>query len=171
MRVQIVKDIGRYIPVLLNTFVKRGYDYIMDFFGYNLLFKDGTDQIVVLVFMMIVTGLIVRNVRRSRHNKSEMGIAVRRDWIFKVVVGLAIIITALLIFTAEYIQWTDPGASDVNGVHARYFFPFMFPALILFTGMSETKDQLLYLKGSKHHKHSKSLNNPQYSCMRMTQFL
>ena len=136
---KIAMNIFKYVPVLLRTFFIRGYDYIMQFFGYTLVFKDGTNDAIVLIFMMLVTGLIVRNVQRNRQNQSETAVIVKKDIALKVIISAALVITTLLIFTAEFVQWTDPGVLNINGVRGRYFFPFMFPALILFTGMSDTK--------------------------------
>ncbi|MBO4456276.1 MAG: DUF2142 domain-containing protein [Butyrivibrio sp.] len=137
---QIVLSVFKYIPVLLNTFVKKGYDYIMQFFGSTLVFKESTNNAVVLVFLILVTGLIARNMQSNMNNLSEPAVRVRKDLAMKAVIVAAIAITAILIFTAEYIQWTEPGASIVDGVSGRYFFPFIFPALILFTGMADTKE-------------------------------
>ena len=136
----IAMHLGQYIPILLNTFRIRGYDYIMQFFGYTLVFKDGTNNAIVLIFIMLVSAYISRNIYRSRHNKSDMAVKVQNDVALKVIITAAIIITTILIFTAEFVQWTDPGASNINGVRGRYFFPFMFPALVLLTGMSDTKE-------------------------------
>lgn len=136
----IAMHIGQYLPILLNTLRIRGYDYIMQFFGSALVFKDGTNNAIVLIFIMIVSAFISRNIYKGTQNASGMAVKVRNDLALKGFISAAIIITTIFIFTAEFVQWTDPGASDINGVHGRYFFPFMFPALIMMTGMSETKE-------------------------------
>ena len=130
----------KYIPILLNTFRTKGYDYIMQFFGSALVFKDGTNDAVVLIFIMLVAAYVSRNIYTNRHNEAEIAVKVRNDAALKVFIAVAVAITTVLIFTAEYVQWTDPGASSVNGVHGRYFFPFIFPLLILLTGASGTTE-------------------------------
>ena len=136
----IAMHLGQYIPILTNTIRIRGYDYIMQFFGYSLVFKDKTDNVVVLIFIMLASAYVSRNVYRSKKNISDIAVRVNNDVAFKVVLTAAIIITTILIFTAEFVQWTDPGASNINGVSGRYFFPFVFPLLILITGMSDTQE-------------------------------
>lgn len=129
----------KYVPILLNTFRIKGYDYIMQFFGSTLVFKDGTNDVVVLIFIILVVTYISRNIYKNKHNEAEIALMVRNDTALKVLISMAIAVTTVLIFTAEYVQWTDPGASSVNGVHGRYFFPFIFPALVLITGASDTE--------------------------------
>ena len=135
----IAMNLGQYIPILLNTLRISGFDYMMQFFGCSLVFKDNTNETLVLIFIMLVAAYISKNVHRSRHNKSEIAIKVKNDVALKIVITAALIITTILIFTAEFVQWTAPGASNIDGVSGRYFFPFIFPALILLTGMSGTK--------------------------------
>ncbi|MBP3199154.1 MAG: DUF2142 domain-containing protein [Butyrivibrio sp.] len=130
----------QYIPILLNTIVIRGYEYIMEFFGSTLVFKDSTNNAVVLIFIMLIAAYISRNIYKNSYVESATAVKVKKDVALKVIISVAILITTVLIFTAEFVQWTDPGASNINGVHGRYFFPFMFPALILLTGMSGTKE-------------------------------
>ena len=137
---KIVLNVIKYVPVLLKTVFVKGYECIMDFFGFTLVFKDGTNNTVVLIFIMLITALIVGNVYRSKSNESQVAVIVRKDIAMKTIIFVAIGITIILIFTAEYIQWTDPGSSIVYGVQGRYFFPFMFPALIAFAGMGGTKN-------------------------------
>lgn len=135
---EIVMNLGQYIPILFNTIRIKGYEYIMQFFGYTLVFKDGTNNVIVLIFIMLVSAYISRNVYKNRLNESETAVTVKKDNMMKGIISATIIITTVLIFTAEYVQWTDPGASSINGVSGRYFFPFVFPMLILLTGMSDT---------------------------------
>lgn len=130
----------KYIPILLNTLRIRGYEYIMQFFGSALVFKDGTNNAVVLLFIILISAYVSRNIYKYKHNDSSAAIIVKKDTAMKVVFALAMTITTILIFTAEFVQWTDPGASNINGVHGRYFYPFIFPALILLTGMSDAKE-------------------------------
>ncbi|MBR1623661.1 MAG: DUF2142 domain-containing protein [Pseudobutyrivibrio sp.] len=137
---EIVMHLSQYIPILLNTFRIRSYDYIMQFFGYALVFKDGTNNAIVLIFIMIVSAYISRNIYKNKLNTSETAVIVKKDKLMKIIVSASITITTLLIFTAEYVQWSDPGASNVNGVRGRYFFPFIIPVLILLTGMSGTEE-------------------------------
>lgn len=135
----IAMNVFKYVPIIIKTIFVRGYEFIMDFFGYTLVFKDGTNNTVVLVFIMLITALIVRNAKRSMNNESPIAVSVRKDIAMRVIILAGIIITTILIFTAEYIHWTDPGASTINGIQGRYFYPFMFPALIIFTGMAGTQ--------------------------------
>ena len=136
---QIVMNVVEYVPVILRTFFVLGYDYIMQFFGYTLVFKDSTNYAVVLIFIILITGLVVRDIQLSKRNESKTALIVKKDVALKVIISATFVITTLLIFTAEFVQWTDPGLPYITGVRGRYFFPFMFPALILFTGMSDTE--------------------------------
>ncbi len=136
---KIVLDVFKYANVLMKTIVKRGFDYLMQFFGSTLVFKDGTNEAVVLVFLMLVTAFVAVKAQKSKHNHSEVGTKIRTDIPFKVILVISVVITTYLIFTAEYVQWTDPGASDINGVSGRYFFPFFFPVLILLTDAGGTQ--------------------------------
>ena len=69
----------KYIPILLNTFRTKGYDYIMQFFGSALVFKDGTNDAVVLIFIMLVAAYVSRNIYMNRHNEAEIAFKVRND--------------------------------------------------------------------------------------------
>ncbi len=131
---------GKYIPIMFNTLRVKGYDYIMQFFGSSLVFKDSTNYGVVLVFIILVSAYIAGNIYKSRHNGAAIAIKVNNDIALKMVISTAIVVTTILILTAEFVQWTDPGALIINGVRGRYFYPFIFPTLILLTGMSDTKE-------------------------------
>ena len=131
---------GKYIPIMLNTLRVKGYDYIMQFFGSSLVFKDSTNYGVVLLFMILVSAFVARKMYASKHNEADAAIKVNSDAALKVVISITELITTILILTAEFVQWTDPGAPIINGVRGRYFYPFIYPALILLTGMSDTKE-------------------------------
>ena len=43
------------------------------------------------------------------------------------------LLSALVIFTGEYLQWTQVGFPVVEGVQGRYFVPLLFPVLLSMT--------------------------------------
>lgn len=136
---KIVMDIGKYIPILLNTFMQRAHEYIMTIFGYTLVFKVGTNMTIVVFFMLFVALVIGILIQKNHNNPSPIAIEVNNDRLLKIILFSTMLVTAVLIFTAEYIQWTDPGALIVNGVSGRYFFSFFYPALIFLTGTADKK--------------------------------
>lgn len=134
---EIVMDFGRYIPILINTIIKKGVDYIQQFFGSTLIFKDVANGTLVILFMLYVAAIVGINMQRKKNNSADIAEKVRSDTFQKLIISSGILVTMILIFTAEYIQWTEAGVSTIEGVNGRYFFPFVFPALILLTGMSD----------------------------------
>ncbi len=136
---KIAMNIGKYSTILLNTFIQRAHEYIMTIFGYTLVFKDGTNMTVVVLFMLFVALVIGTLIQKNHNNASPIAVEVNNDRLLKIILFSTMLITAVLIFTAEYVQWTDPGASIVNGVSGRYFFPFFYPALVFLTGTADKK--------------------------------
>lgn len=135
---RIAMNPGEYIPILLNTFLQKGHEYIGQFFGSILGLGEGINETVVLLYTMFVVTVLGMELqkRKSRNlnNQTVNGADGKMICLFTT----AITVVTLLIFTAEYVQWTDPGARIINGVSGRYFFPFIIPAAMLITRCSES---------------------------------
>lgn len=58
--------------------------------------------------------------------------AARRIWIV-----LMVMFSSVLIWTAMYVAFTEPGAQEIAGVQGRYFIPLMFPLYLALCGNTE----------------------------------
>lgn len=58
-----------------------------------------------------------------------------------------IMMEIVLIFSAEYMQWTKVGAAEVDGVQGRYFLPVMVLMPLVFVKQQRTKQT----KGIRHY--------------------
>lgn len=129
----------RYLFILLNTVRIRGYGYVLEFFGDTLTFKDETHYFGVILFLILAVSYVSKKKLLLEQNDSEIAMKFKKDLHFKLLMFLAIEVTTVLIFTSQFLTWTDPGSVNINGVQSRYFFPFIYPGLVLLSGMGNTR--------------------------------
>ena len=127
-----------YIPILLNTFLQKGDEYVRQFFGSILGVGEGINETIVLLYMLFVTAILGMELQKKLTYSLMSETKDRMDRKMVSLFVAAITVVTILIFTAEYVQWTDPGARIINGVSGRYFFPFIIPVAMLVTHMPET---------------------------------
>ena len=93
--------------------------YASGFVGESLCWYDVT----ISNFLVRIISLILIVVTLF-----DSGMFEKRDKILSVVSMLLVI---LLIFTSEYLTWTDVGSFTIQGIQGRYFIPLVVPFLVL----------------------------------------
>lgn len=131
-----------YIPILLNTLLQKGHEYILQFFGSILGLGEGINETIVLLYMMYILVVLGMELQKGRDYNRNNTIKKHTDSKMVYLFTMAMAVVTLLIFTAEFVQWTDPGTRIINGVSGRYFFPFIIPAAMLITRRSEQEREM-----------------------------
>lgn len=114
----------RYLVVLTTTLDSYLVAYLEQMVGHSLgKFVVTTSYVIVVFSLGILLYLII--------NKNA-----DKKYIFslfeKLFILFMIIATILLMFTSLYLQWTQVGASTVDGIQGRYFIPLLLPIAMLF---------------------------------------
>lgn len=117
-----------YLKIMYNTIISNGEMILWQFFGDGL----GALSIPIKRFpyyiyaeMMLIAALA----------DSEKKIDIKT----RIVALIAFTGTIILIFTAEYVQWTRVGAEIIDGIQGRYFIPIALIGMII---LSKTRLKL-----------------------------
>ena len=109
-----------YLKTLKNTFHDQGEFYIYSFIGnYLCQFTVTVPNLTILAYIILLILSPFFEEHKYSINKKEK--------IWSVFLTLA---TIILVMTALYLTWTPIGASVIEGVQGRYFFPCMIVLLI-----------------------------------------
>ena len=73
--------------------------------------------------ILAVIGLVVYGVTSLLRHRTEAPQPL--DWLQRALVVLVFLVGSVLIAVANYLYWTEPGASQVNGMQPRYFMPLL----------------------------------------------
>ncbi|MCR5304051.1 MAG: DUF2142 domain-containing protein [Lachnospiraceae bacterium] len=117
-----------YMLAVFRTYATEGCSFVGQLLGSDLgsfAFKTN------LTVLMILFSLFIAEVVMTR--KSNGGGDVPRDRMIPLLLTCIMAATALLITTAEYIQWND-GINLILGIQGRYFLPFLFPLMTVICG-------------------------------------
>ncbi len=117
-----------YVQTIINTVMYSGEWIIKTFFAASLgYFNVGTNLLMMmisavnLIYVCVTDKLVIRTAEKEGNNKL----------ILPVMLLVSSIISALLVFTSEYVQWTPYQDKSVDGLQGRYFLPVILPMLIL----------------------------------------
>jgi len=132
---EILKHPVKFMIILCRTIMEKGGDYIQQVLGSNMgAMSFGTNILILLLLFMLLCCSLGWEKRKGAEHKIP-----RRDKKWKSMVAGVILLASLLIFAAEYVQWTDVGSKIIDGVQGRYFLPMLFPFMLLF-GRNEIDD-------------------------------
>jgi uncharacterized membrane protein len=127
--------------ILFRTLIEKGGDYVQQAAGSNMgALSFGTDLLIVLLLLI----LLAVNIGREQASHTELTGRVRADRKLRLMLSGCILLTSLLIFMAEFVQWTDAGSKVIDGVQGRYFLPFLFPVLVLVCGAGSREERVHY---------------------------
>ena len=117
-----------YVQTIINTVMYSGEWIIKTFFAASLgYFNVGTNLLMMmisavnLIYICVTDKLVIRTAEKEGNNKH----------ILPVMLLVSSLISALLVFTSEYVQWTPYQDKSVDGLQGRYFLPVLLPMLIL----------------------------------------
>lgn len=117
-----------YLKIMYNTVISNGEMILWQFFGDGL----GALNIPIKRFpYYIYAGVMLVAALADSEKKIDIKT--------KLVALIAFIGTIVLIFTAEYVQWTRVGAEIVDGIQGRYFIPIALIGMII---LSKTRLKL-----------------------------
>lgn len=116
----IIQNPVTYILTLFRTIYIDFNGYISGFIGENLCWFDVSIssmfyRLICLLFVLIA---VLDSTKIDNTNK-----------LLQFIVSALVI---LLIFTSEYLAWTDVYSNVIKGVQGRYFIPLTIPLLLLF---------------------------------------
>lgn len=140
----ILKNPFQYCAILVRTIAQKGDDFIYQLCTGNELMCHAKTTVYHIISYIISVVLLISLFTNEEDKELEVD-ELRRIW-----VGLIILGTSLLIFTAIYIQWTSLpevggiGYKIVQGVQGRYFIPVV--ALLIFVvnkSKMETNQKIL----------------------------
>lgn len=114
----ILSDPLEYLRCLIRTLVEKGEFYIHSTAASFLLLSTGLPCIFVFLQYALL-GLY------CSHDGGLAEYPMARHALL-----LCSLFSALVIFTGEYLQWTQVGFHVIEGVQGRYFIPLLFPTLL-----------------------------------------
>lgn len=122
----------KFAMILFRTVMEKGGDYIQQAMGSNMgAMSFGTNALIMLMLFAFLCFSL--GIERKGEEDQEV---LCRDRKWKYMLTGVILITSILIFAAEYVQWTAAGSSVIDGVQGRYFLPMLFPLMLLIGGNS-----------------------------------
>ena len=109
-----------YIVVMFRTIYEYSQMYVSGFIGESLCWYDVA---ISNFFTKIISSIliIVLVLDTSKINYKD-----------KILNFIATFFVILLIFTSEYLTWTEVGSKTISGIQGRYFIPLIIPLLVLF---------------------------------------
>ncbi len=114
----LIGDPLKFPRVLFNTLSANAIWYFKSCFSLLLLSFDMSKAAILLLMICLVVTLLL-----GRH--------ARIGWRNVIFITAASLITVIMIFGLEYLQWTGTGADMIDGVQGRYFIPLFFPILCM----------------------------------------
>ena len=124
---EILKHPIKFITILCRTIIEKGGDYIQQALGSNMgAMSFGTNMLILLLLLVLFCFSLGKENGKSAEQK-----IICRDKKWKILIAGVLLFTSLLIFAAEYVQWTDVGNRIIDGVQGRYFLPMLFPIMLL----------------------------------------
>lgn len=114
----IINSFGRYVYILLKTFILDGAKYIKQMIGSQLGSLDiEVDELLILCIIFVLCVVFF----------SEKYSVKEPDWFVRVFFLLISTGAVVLIATSLYIQWTAMAAStySIEGIQGRYFLPIL----------------------------------------------
>ena len=125
------RHIFKFLTLLCRTLMEKGGDYIQQALGSNMgAMSFGTNTLIVFLLLILLCVSVGYERRSSVYQESVL----HKDHKLQAMIVGVLLLASVLIFAAEYIQWTDAGSSVIDGVQGRYFLPMLFPLLILLAG-------------------------------------
>ena len=136
---EVLRHPLHFLMILFRTLIEKGGDYVQQAAGSNMgALSFGTDLLIVLLLLI----LFAVNIGREQASHTELTGRVRADRKLRLMLTGCILLTSLLIFMAEFVQWTDAGSKVIDGVQGRYFLPFLFPVLVLVCGAGSREERV-----------------------------
>lgn len=124
---KILKHPTKFIMILCRTIMEKGGDCIQQALGSNMgAMSFGTNMLILLLLLALLCFSLGKENGKSAEQK-----IVCRDKKWKILIAGVLLFTSLLIFAAEYVQWTGAGNQIIDGVQGRYFLPMLFPIMLL----------------------------------------
>lgn len=108
------------LAILLRDLVVHAPRFLGEALGHKLGWLDVPLAPLALVALILALALVMWAESSGEAHRSRRDVA----WILGAVVAVA-----LLVELSLWLQWTPPGAPDVQGVQGRYFLPLALPCL------------------------------------------
>jgi len=117
-----LSNIMRDVYTGINTIYKFSSDYYFTMIG-----GWNTQPIIVIIFSII----LFITVFGKNNNEIDEQDNVKLEKREKILISIAVLISALLIFVGLYIPWTRACFTYVEGVQGRYFLPVLLPLILI----------------------------------------
>ena len=115
----IVNNPFNYIVVMFRTIYEYSEMYASGFIGEKLCWYD----VPISNFFIKIISIILIICTILDTNKYD-----NKD---KAMHFIAIFFVILLIFTSEYLTWTEVGSKTISGIQGRYFIPLVIPFIMI----------------------------------------
>ena len=117
----ILADPLEYLRCLIRTLVEKGEFYINSSMSSFLYLTVGLPDVFTFAQYALLGYTCSRDGALGEYPRAR-----------RVLLACSLL-SALVIFTGEYLQWTQVGFPVVEGVQGRYFVPLLFPVLLSMT--------------------------------------
>ena len=120
-----------YLQTIVNTFMYSGEWVIKTFFAASLgYFNVGNNLLMMtvsagtLIYVCVSERLIIKTGNDREYTEGK-------EVILLLMLLSAAILSALLVCTSEYVQWTPYKNRSIEGIQGRYFLPMILPMVLV----------------------------------------